>query len=116
VFDFLLLLRCTLQASERLSVATGMVWCALVGCIVLATNGTFERKAYAGQGELNFIGDRERTGTDSAVQNPAFLVSSQKTDDANDPRAADPTMPLFHFVPWPFDWCVLNAALFRCRQ
>jgi len=87
-----------------------MVWCALVGCIVLATNGTFERKTFAGRGELNLISDHDRNDEDSGVYKHAFLVSSQNADEANDPRAADPTMPLFHFVPWPFDWCVSGAC------
>lgn len=89
--------------------ASGLVWCALVGCVLLATNGAVERKAFAGQGELNPIGDRGRSDDGPNLHDYSVPVSGRVADAAIDPRAADPTMPLFHFVPWPFDWCALSC-------
>jgi hypothetical protein len=77
---------------------------------LLATNGAVERKAFAGQGELNPIGDRERSDNGPNLHGYFVPTSGRVADAATDPRAADPTMPLFHFVPWPFDWCALSCC------
>jgi hypothetical protein len=85
-------------------VASGLVWCALVGCVVLATQPVVERKVFAGKGEPNPIGRDHRSERVPSRSTP--FVAGLGINATADPRAADPSMPLFHFIPWPFDWCV----------